>query len=144
MRESLNLKSIDEAFVNFDDEPIGSASIGQVHKAYLRNGKPVAIKVQSPGAEKLFKGDLKTAKGFCETFAPEQVAILDEIEKQFVNEFDFVKEANHLEKVSKNMACFRNVIIPRPYHEFCSKDVYNMINIFLGSNHGISERTKTC
>jgi aarF domain-containing kinase len=120
------VESIDQVFKQFDDTPIGSASIGQVHKATLRNGDVVAVKLQSPGAEKLFLGDVKTAKGFCETFAPEQVAILDEIEKQFLTEFDYKKEAEHLYRVALNMRKFGDVVVPLPYFHLCTKHVLTM------------------
>jgi aarF domain-containing kinase len=124
--QSLKLDSIDQVFKEFDDTPIGSASIGQVHKATLLNGDVVAVKVQSPGAEKLFLGDVKTAKGFCQTFAPEQVAILDEIEKQFLTEFDYKMEAEHLYRVALNMRKFRDVVVPLPYFHLCTKEVLTM------------------
>ncbi|HSP82572.1 MAG TPA: AarF/UbiB family protein, partial [Gillisia sp.] len=53
---------ISKAFSFFSEEPLASASIGQVHKANLRSGKPVAVKVQRPGIRKQFLDDLDTLK----------------------------------------------------------------------------------
>jgi aarF domain-containing kinase len=124
--QSLHLESIDSQFLEFDDIPIGSASIGQVHKARLISGKLVALKIQSPGAEKLFRHDITRARDFCKVFAPEQVILFDEIEKQFMTEFDYQQEAHHLETVRKNMQEFRDVVVPKPYLHLCSKEVLTM------------------
>lgn len=123
---SLKLERLEDAFENFVDKPLGSASIGQVHKAHLKNGEAVAIKVQAPGAEDLFRHDIGTSKNFCRVFAPEQVAIFDEIEKQFLTEFDYREEAIHLDTVASNMKQFPNVVVPRPIMKHCSKEVLTM------------------
>ena len=49
---------IDHIFSSFDAEPLGSASIGQVHRAVLKTGEDVAVKVRKPGVEKIIKGDI--------------------------------------------------------------------------------------
>ncbi|KAI9352863.1 ABC1 family-domain-containing protein [Obelidium mucronatum] len=129
VRTSLGLNSVEDVFLEFGDTPIGSASIGQVHKAILKsNGKPVAIKIQSPGAEELFKRDISTARNFCKTFAPEQVIIFDEIEKQFVNEFDYTVEARNLDIMHNNMTPkFGNrIVVPRAYQNLCARQVLTM------------------
>ena len=109
---------LDQVFSEFDASPIGSASIGQVHKAKLRKGgKVVAVKVQCPEAERLFRSDIHTARGFARLFAPEQVIVFDEIEAQFTQEFDYVKEAMQLELMHHNVITNggfgRSVVIPR-------------------------------
>ena len=53
---------ISKAFKSFEEKPLASASIGQVHKATLRSGKPVAVKIQRPGIRKMFLSDLDTLK----------------------------------------------------------------------------------
>jgi aarF domain-containing kinase len=124
--QSLGLQSLQDLFLEFSDNPIGSASIGQVHKARLRNGNLVAVKVQSPGSELLFRSDIKSAKEFCKFFAPEQVIIFDEIEKQFMMEFDYNTECQNLETVRMNMKKFRGVVVPKAYPEYTSKHVLTM------------------
>ena len=51
-------KSIEEVFEHFDPEPVASASLAQVHKARLKNGKEVAVKVQKPNILKQFSADM--------------------------------------------------------------------------------------
>ncbi|ORY42369.1 ABC1-domain-containing protein [Rhizoclosmatium globosum] len=129
VRESLGIEKVEDVFLEFSDTPIGSASIGQVHKAILKsNGKPVAVKIQSPGAEALFRNDLSTARNFCKIFAPEQCIIFDEIEKQFVNEFDYAVEAENLNIMHRNMTPkFGNrIVVPRAYPDLCARKVLTM------------------
>ena len=57
IEEDLN-KKINEIFLNIDKEPISAASLGQVHKAVLKNGEVVAVKVQRPGLREQITLDL--------------------------------------------------------------------------------------
>jgi aarF domain-containing kinase len=126
--QSLGIASCDDVFSDFDTVPVGSASIGQVHRATLKRRvegiKTVAVKVQSPGSEDLFRTDIKTARDFCRIFAPEQLIIFDEIEKQFLTEFDYRQEAARLNQMRENMACFKDVlVVPKALTHLCSKEV---------------------
>ena len=64
-----------ETFATFDPHPIGSASIGQVHRATLTDGREVAVKVQYPDSERLFQKDMATIRGFFTVAAPENLYI---------------------------------------------------------------------
>jgi aarF domain-containing kinase len=84
MKEELN-QDFDEVFSEWNDVPLGVASIGQVHRAILRKtGQPVAVKLLVPGIEQRFRSDIKTFKTFCELAMPQHVSAFDEIEKQFL------------------------------------------------------------
>ena len=97
-------KPASETFSEFDDAPLGSASIGQVHRAVLRaDGSEVAVKVQYPEAKGLFRTDMQTIKGFMKVAAPEQLVTLGELERQFEQEFDYRQEAANLREVGANM-----------------------------------------
>lgn len=100
IQHALN-KDIDDVFDNFSDEPVGSASIGQVYKATMKNGKNVAVKVMVPGLEPLFRSDIATLKSFCQLAMPQHVPALEEIEKQFLTEFDYKREALNLKGTKK-------------------------------------------
>lgn len=106
---------------------MGSASIGQVHKGKLHDGTFVAVKIQYPDIEELFRSDIFTMRLFCKFVAPEQLIIFDEIERQFMSEFDYRQEAKQLDQVRNNMAPFsRDVVVPRPFLNLCSKNVLVM------------------
>mmetsp|Transcript_35815 Transcript_35815/g.39882 ORF Transcript_35815/g.39882 Transcript_35815/m.39882 type:complete len:572 (-) Transcript_35815:658-2373(-) len=115
-------KPVDETFSYFETVPLGSASIGQVHRARLKDGgKEVAVKVQYSEAQDLFQEDLYTIRSFTERFAPEQIVLLNAIEKQNATELDYKNEANNLLEVSTNMTRHgfqpREMKIPRPLSE---------------------------
>eukprot|EP00980_Cylindrotheca_fusiformis_P000442 scaffold106_cov123-Cylindrotheca_fusiformis.AAC.10 len=111
-------KQVNETFAYFDPVPLGSASIGQVHAARLLNGKEVAVKVQYPEAQALFEEDIHTIRSLTERLAPEQIVLLEAIEKQNAAELDYRNEANNLMDVSKNMEKHgfqpREVLVPKP------------------------------
>ena len=62
--ELLEGGELSELFLDFDDEPLGSASIAQVHKATLLDGRKVAVKVQRPGIDAKLLGDIANLKNF--------------------------------------------------------------------------------
>jgi aarF domain-containing kinase len=123
---------VDKTFASFDPVPIGSASIGQVHRATLIDGTNVVVKVCYPNVEALLTGDVRTIKLFSQLAQPLHVPALEEIEKQFQTEFDYRKEAENLNRVRENLIkaglagpgtlCQ----IPKPYMELCTKRVLVM------------------
>ena len=106
MKEELGL-NFDDVFESWDDNPLGVASIGEVHKAVLKGSKEVvAVKILVPGIEVKFRSDIRTLKVFCQLAMPQHVTAFDEIEKQFLTEFDYTAEAKSLEVVRNNvMVC---------------------------------------
>ena len=125
---------MDKTFKYFDETPIGSASIGQVHRAELWNGTKVVVKVCYPHAERLLRGDVRTIKTFAALAQPVHVPALTEIEKQFATEFDYRQEARNMATVRTNL--YRagyagnnkaaRCQVPRPYMEYCTKRVLVM------------------
>eukprot|EP01065_Artemidia_motanka_P052931 TRINITY_DN968_c0_g1_i1.p1 TRINITY_DN968_c0_g1~~TRINITY_DN968_c0_g1_i1.p1 ORF type:complete len:553 (+),score=207.80 TRINITY_DN968_c0_g1_i1:73-1731(+) len=111
-------------FKSFDAEPLGSASIGQVHRATLLDGREVAVKVQYPDIRTLFRSDMRTIRDFLRLAAPEQLCIIDELERQMEWEFDYRHEAASLAKVRSSMQAAglgREVIVPKPYAEMTTQ-----------------------
>lgn len=124
-------KEIDEIFEEFDPVPLGSASIGQVHKAKLKkDGRTVAVKVQYSDAEKLFQEDVHTIRSFCTIFAPEHVVTLDALEKQNALEMDYLLEAKNLRDVGNNMKKHglmpREVVVPQPISDLSTRKMLVM------------------
>jgi aarF domain-containing kinase len=100
------------------DRPLGAASIGQVHSATLANGLEVVVKLQYPDAERFFRNDIRCLKSFCRVFSPENVDLMEEIEKQFVTEFDYRLEAALLRQAATNlMPSFPRLVVPLPIDE---------------------------
>jgi len=127
VEESLG-KPIEEVFEWWDDDPCGSASIGQVHRARLRDGTEVAIKIQYPGIERKFRSDLSNIIRFCQLAMPQHVKPLREIEKAFMTEFDYQGEAKNLLDVSENLMkdWGDRVCVPKPVLSLCTKTVLTM------------------
>ena len=118
--------ALEDLFSAFDPTPLGSASIGQVHRARLRtSGREVAVKVQYPEARALFRGDIHAIRKMCEWFAPEQVCTLDALEQQNAAELDYTNEARNLEEVAANMTRHgfmpAEVLVPRPVAELTTQ-----------------------
>jgi aarF domain-containing kinase len=115
-------RPVEETFCYFDPQPLGSASIGQVHRAKLHDGRDVAVKVQYPEAQELFQEDIHTIRAFCEALAPENVVVLDALEKQNAAELDYMKEAENLREIRANMVKHgfqpREVLVPTPIPEY--------------------------
>jgi aarF domain-containing kinase len=107
-RELLGGADLSDLFLEFDDVPLGSASIAQVHKAKLLDGRVVAVKVQRPGIEGKLLGDISNLKNFAKAIADflpiDYYKIFSEIERTLGDELDFLKEAQATLKVAAAVA----------------------------------------
>jgi predicted unusual protein kinase regulating ubiquinone biosynthesis (AarF/ABC1/UbiB family) len=121
-------------FDDFDRKPMASASIGQVHRATLRGGKTVVVKVQRPNIRELVLNDLDAFEEIAEflernTDLGKQLMLrttLEEFRKAIIQELDYTREASNLEKLSQNLREFEHIIIPSPIHDYCSSRVLTM------------------
>jgi len=125
---------LEDVFSYFDKEPIASASIGQVHKARLRNGARVVIKVQRPGISELMQTDvdlLYHLAGLMENHIKEVQgynlkALVDEFKRYTLNELDYLKEGRNIERFYKNFKDDATVKIPKLYPDYSSSRVLTM------------------
>ena len=114
-------RKIESVFSEFDSTPLGAASIGQVHAGTLHDGTKVVIKIQFPETKRTFDLDFMNGRFFSKIAKPDQLPFLDEFEKQFKLEFDFMREANNLQRVGNNIhPYFKQVRIPKPYLQYCT------------------------
>ncbi len=122
-------KPVSELFNSFDDKPLGSASIGQVHKAELHDGSVVAVKVRRPGVVDTVARDFalieklldKLVKG--DNGGMNLKDMIVELEKTSKIELDFTNEANNLERFWKNNAGREGIIVPKCYREYTCEAV---------------------
>jgi len=125
-------KSMDEVFSSFDESPLASASLAQVHRATLRDGREVAVKVQYPDIEDIINTDLANMRRVCrvyEFFDPQPLALLPlltELTTHLSYELDFVREARFSDKVRDLFASDDLVMIPKTYHEWTTERVLVM------------------
>jgi aarF domain-containing kinase len=98
-------------------------------KATLRHsGEEVAVKLLLPGMESKFRNDIRTMKLFCQFAMPQHVSAFNEVEKQFVTEFDYNEEGKNLDKIRGAMLpkWEEYVDIPKPFLEYSSKHILTM------------------
>jgi ubiquinone biosynthesis protein len=126
-------RPIAECFLEFDREAMASASIGQVHRAKLLNGKPVVVKVQHPGIEGAIRRDLNILSSLAalaerqEEFKRYQpVAIVREFRQTLMRELDFRREMRNLQQFRRNFAADHTVVFPKPYPDQSTGRVLTM------------------
>ncbi|MFD1874061.1 ABC1 kinase family protein [Hymenobacter bucti] len=124
-------RPIADIFTEFDDVPIGSASIGQVHRARLLSGEEVVVKVQRPGVRDKVEGDLRLLHelvrltgGFLRNQGltnPQDV--VDAFERSMVKELDYTSEARSMEQLRKLYESYSTFYIPKPYRELSTDKI---------------------
>ena len=125
-------KPLDAVFSDFDTRPLASASLAQVHRARLHDGREVAVKVQYPGLEALVKTDLRSVRIACrvyEFFDPQPIALLPlltEITDHTAMELDFRREADSADHVREIFSDGEGVIVPEIYREWSTGRVLTM------------------
>lgn len=120
-------------FKKFDDKPVASASVSQVHIAHLYNGKKVAVKVQRPGIKKQFETDIDIlyhlaylAEKKMNLNIVDPVAIVKEFERYTKHEIDFVHEARNIEKFYQEFKGSKKVVVPKVFWEYTTSKVLVM------------------
>ena len=118
-------RPIAEVFTEFDDVPLGSASIGQVHRARLLSGEEVVVKVQRPGVREKVRSDLallhelvRLTAGFLQKQGlsnPQD--IVDAFERSMSKELDYTAEARSMEQFRKLYEAYQTFYIPKPFRE---------------------------
>ncbi len=125
---------LSKAFADFDPSPIGAASLSQVHKARMRDGRDVVVKVQRPDIRDLIVGDLE-ALGEIAHFLDQHTELgrryefdnmLVHLRKSLLRELDFTIEANNLRSIGDNLVEFENIVIPEPIDDFTTTRVLTM------------------
>lgn len=119
---------VSELFAKFDDEPLASASLGQVHEAYLADGRHVAVKVQHADIDEVVRLDLKTIRrimGLVSHFIPAKNldVYYRQIKSMIQEELDFEREVRNIDRIMRNFTADPTVVFPTPIPELCRKTV---------------------
>ena len=141
-KELLNRGELfEDVFSDFDEVPLGAASVAQVHRAVLTEKyggpKEVAIKIQRPSIESKLMGDIANLKQLAKTFREElpldYYTVFCELENQLQDEFDFVAEAVAMDRIYQTISrdengfpCEPPIVLPRPVPGLVSKRVLVM------------------
>lgn len=124
-------KTIEESFIYFDEVPIGSASIGQVHRARLLSGEDVVVKVQRPKIKTKVRTDLALIKDlvrllenyFKKNGILNPIEIAETFEKSMNNELDYSIEANNILNFRKLYKDETSFYVPKVYKDLSNKKV---------------------
>jgi predicted unusual protein kinase regulating ubiquinone biosynthesis (AarF/ABC1/UbiB family) len=116
------------AFRDFDEEPVAAASIGQVYRATLHDGRPVAVKVQYPGIKDVVRADLKNIGillRLAARFAPglDTKEIAEEITERITEELDYELEAVNHRALAREYRGHPFIVVPRVITELCRERV---------------------
>ena len=133
IREELGSETKD-LFGYFEPVPIAAASIGQVHRAKLKSGEDVVVKVQRPGIRKIINSDLDimySIASFAEEHLPEArlykpVGIVEEFERSIKAEMDYTQEGRNADHFARNFRDDPRIYIPKVYWDCTSTKVLTL------------------
>ncbi|HEY9422764.1 MAG TPA: AarF/UbiB family protein, partial [Thermoanaerobaculia bacterium] len=125
---------ISKAFSEFNPTPVAAASLGQVHQAQLRTGRPVAVKVQRPGIRQIILEDLDAFDQIAavvdrHTEVGRRYAfrdMLEEFRKTLLRELDYRREAMNLVTFANNLRQYDRLVVPRPVDDYTTSRVLTM------------------
>ncbi|MEP6777226.1 MAG: AarF/UbiB family protein [Chthoniobacterales bacterium] len=125
---------ISKAFTEFEVTPMAAASLGQVHKARLRDGRQVAVKVQRPGIREAMLEDLDALEEIaefldCHTEMGKRYEfgqMLDQFRKSLMRELDYRQEANNLTIIREELKAFERIVVPAPIADYSTSRVLTM------------------
>jgi ubiquinone biosynthesis protein len=125
---------LSKAFNRFDSVPMASASLGQVHRAEMRDGREVVVKIQRPEIREQIVQDVAALEELA-TFLDSHTEMgkrydfaqmLSEFRKSLLRELDYRDEAGHLTEFAENLRDFDLILIPRPVSDFTTSRVLTM------------------
>ncbi len=125
---------ISKAFSRFDREPIAAASLGQVHRAALRDGRPVAVKVQRPSIREQITEDLEAFREIAQVLAGRTEvgkrfdieSMLEEFRKTLLRELDYRQEAQNMVVLGVALKDFERIVVPQPIDDYTTTRVLTM------------------
>jgi len=121
-------------FLDFETEPQAAASLAQVHRATMRDGRAVVVKVQRPGVREMIVDDLEALEKVAEFIDAhtevgkryEFTNMLADLRQSLLHELDFQREAGNLRKLRKSLREFENIVIPEPVDDYTTSRVLTM------------------
>lgn len=133
VNEELGVR-LSKAFSRFDKTPIAAASLGQVHRAALRDGREVAVKVQRPNVRAQVLKDMETMEEVADfldhhTHTGHRVGLtrmVTELRQSLLRELDYRLEAQNMIVIGSNLAHFPRIVVPQPIVDYSTARVLTM------------------
>ncbi|HLP98178.1 MAG TPA: ubiquinone biosynthesis regulatory protein kinase UbiB [Sideroxyarcus sp.] len=131
-------KPLREAFKRFDEVPIASASVAQVHFAELPDGRDAAVKILRPGIEHIIKHDIALLD-ICADLVERLWAdgkrlkpreVVAEFKKCLADELDLLREASNCSQLRRNFADSKLLMVPEVYWDFCTSEIMVMQRMY--------------
>ncbi len=128
-------KPLQSIYLYFDATPIAAASLGQVHRAQLKTGEEVVVKVQRPGLPKLFSIDLDILRGIAYYFqnhtkwggkGRDWMGIYEECRRTLWEEVDYLNEGRNADTFRRNFKDMSEVAVPRVYWRYTSQKLLTL------------------
>lgn len=125
---------ISKLFSHFDTTPIAAASLGQVHRASLHDGRSVVVKVQRPNIREQIREDFAALEEIAKVLhrhtefgqRHELLKVLEELESTIAHELDYKREASNLLTLSSNLREFKHIRVPLPVEDYTTDKVLTM------------------
>ncbi|MES2693572.1 MAG: AarF/UbiB family protein [Verrucomicrobiota bacterium] len=133
VEEELGVR-ISKAFSEFKREPVAAASLGQVHEARLRDGRPVVVKIQRPGIRPMIKQDFEVLTELATTLDAHTkvgkryrfATMVEEFHLTIQNELNYEREAQNLITLGTNLKEFERIQVPQPVMDYTTRSVLTM------------------
>jgi ubiquinone biosynthesis protein len=125
---------ISKLFLDFDTQPFAAASLAQVHRATMRDGRAVVVKVQRPGVREVIVQDLEALEQVAEFIDAhtevgkryEFTNMLADLRNSLLHELDFQREAANLIRFGRNLREFEHIVVPEPIEDYSTSRVLTM------------------
>src|SRR5215831_15246381 len=125
---------LSKLFLDFETQPTAAASLAQVHRATMRDGRAVVVKVLRPGVREVIVEDLEALERVAEFIDAhtevgkryEFTNMLADLRNSLLHELDFQREAGNLRRIGRNLREFESIVLPEPIEDYSTSRVLTM------------------
>jgi ubiquinone biosynthesis protein len=127
-------EAFEDCYQHIDEEPLAAASLAQVHRAQLKDGTEVVLKIKRPGIDALIETDIailrslaeRIERSFPESRVYNPIGLVQDFAEQIRKELDFTKDGKNGERLANNFADWEGIKIPKMYWQYTSRNLLVM------------------